>query len=312
MLSLPRHVNRSVTKHNSRFEVFCDWLEASVLLDDGELSQSDVVDTLVEEHIYDGANPDFCSEYVTSAWKELRRRLSWTGKGTPIGFKHQRMEALCDWTEALAHSFCLVLGLAPHYSGWVDAFGPDYTEQGALFEELTREAMQAVFHDWEFTPTGWSTDRESKIHEVVPRLATALCEETGNLDRWANELAHESGLDLVWHRRFPDGRGGFPVYLAQCASGADWPEKLHTPDLAEWKKLIDWQGLPAKAFALPFALLDGEFRRRSNKVQGLLLDRYRILSPSADGRHWLSRELSERLKSWLDPRVRWLRRPSGT
>ena len=49
MLSLPSQgLARSVTRHNVDRDVLIDWLEGSVLFLDGEVSKSDVVDTLIK------------------------------------------------------------------------------------------------------------------------------------------------------------------------------------------------------------------------------------------------------------------------
>ena len=113
-------------------------------------------------------------------------------------------------------------------------------------------------------------------------------------------------LSDVFNLPFADQRGGLPVFLAQCASGSKWEEKLHTPNLGQWKKLIDFASEPYKAFSLPYALDDRELRLRSAQISGLLLDRYRLLAQGVPEDEWLSNELRERLVSWLDPRVQWL------
>lgn len=90
MLALPNHgIDHSVRVHNSDLAVFCDWLESTALFDEREVSQSDVVDFLFEQQIYDDNNPDFCMEFVTSAWRELRRRLGWIGRGSPLHVRDQ-------------------------------------------------------------------------------------------------------------------------------------------------------------------------------------------------------------------------------
>jgi hypothetical protein len=304
MLSLPGGINRSVTAHNSKRDIFYDWLEADVLFLDDDLSETDVVDFLMEEQIYTDQN--LCSEYVSGAWTQLRRRLGWMGTSSPISFQDRVMIRRNEWREVPALSFCLVLSLGVQYTDWSSSFSSDYTEQGSLFESLTLQAIAKIYSGWEFIRTGWSRDFTSNIRDVVPKLAEQLGEETGDLERWASGKVHEAGLDLVWYKPFTDDRGGLPVYLAQCASGKNWYTKLHTPELSVWKKLIDFTSEPYKAFSLPFALADDEFTRRCNQMSGLLLDRYRLLVCCVPEGEWVPVELHSSLTQWLEPRVDWL------
>jgi len=55
---------------------------------------------------------------------------------------------------------------------------------------------------------------------------------------------------------------------------------------------------------MPLALLEGEFRRRAGKVNGMFLDRFRLQSPSADGNvNWTSKPLAKSIVQWMRPRV---------
>lgn len=304
MLSLPEGVRRSISAHNSERGTFQDWLEADVIFIDDELSESDVVDFLVEQQIYD--SQDFCSEFVSNAWAQIQQRLGWIGRGSPIAFRERYMVRNTDWQRVPGLSFCIVLSLGPKYDGWSQEFGSDYSEQGSLFESLTKEAMVKAFHGWHFIRTGWARDNTSNLRDVVGNLVGELGERTGDIETYASYKAHEAGLDLVWYLPFPDQRGGFPVFLAQCASGGNWKNKLDTPNLGMWKKIIDFASEPYKAFSIPFSLDDRELRVRSTQICGLLLDRYRILFHNYPEADWLSSELQEGLIAWLEPRVQWL------
>jgi hypothetical protein len=142
---------------------------------------------------------------------------------------------------------------------------------------------------------------------VAKCLAADVYEDVGNLEKWSDRFAQDEGLDVYWHRRFEDARGGHPVFLAQCASGANWVSKRDTPSLPIWNKLIDWKCPPCKAFALPFALSKDEFTRRSGQISGVILDRYRLVAPSDNVGQWISDELWSGLIGWLARRILWLR-----
>lgn len=304
MLPLPeKGINRSVTAHNSKLAVAADWVETTLLLDEEEVTAPDVADYFVESNIY--SDQDFCNEFLTSVWAELRRRDRLLGLASTMDLHDRRLERRTEWTDAPAQALCLLVSLAPQYTAWHKNFGSDYTEQGALFEAVCLSALEWRFPDWEVTPTGWASDTTVDLATVVPHLAGALDEDHGDLDKWASGKAHEAGLDVAWHLRFRDGRGGYPVFLGQCASGENWKTKLHTPELSVWRMLIESSYPPTKAFLLPFALGDDAFTRRRLQVAGLLLDRHRLLPPEPEA-EWLADTLQDRLREWLHPRTEWL------
>lgn len=303
MLAVPtRGISRSVTEHNVELDVLCDWIEGSILFqDDEELSAPQVVDILIEEEIY--ASQDFAWERVHDAWNELRRRQDWLDRGSPVEVSARHLRRRFDWREASAHSFCLTLAFAKWYPNWASNFGHNYTEQGELFELLTKESLERLLSGWEIYLTGWSRTHAQQLSDVVRAVANCLGESIGDIGRWTNAKAKDAGLDLVCYRPFPDRRVGVPVYLFQCASGGNWEDKLHAPDIRIWEKIVTFAASPKKAFALPFALLDEGFPRTCATVNGMLMDRYRLLSPAREGPNWVSGDLRRRLVAWMEPRI---------
>src|SRR5205085_5811090 len=262
---------------NIDFAILCDWIEGSALFqDEEELKASEVIDILTENNIY--ASQDFAWEIITSAWGELSRRLAWIGNATPVEIARLRLRRLCRWQDAPAHSFCMALSYAQWYPRWAKQFGQDHTEQGELFERLTKEAMEKFFPDWVIYRTGWSRTQATRLNGLVRDVVNRLGEAIGNVQRWTNNKANEAGLDLLCYKPFIDGRVGVPVFLMQCASGGNWEGKLHTPNMQIWKKIVQWASTPKKAFAMPYALPDDEFIEDCNLANGLFLDRYRLLS----------------------------------
>jgi hypothetical protein len=308
MLAMPdTGMGYSVKKHNVKLDVICDWLEGSTLFADEEaLSQSEVVDVLLEEEVY--REQDFAWEMTQNAWGELIRRQYGIAEGASFSISSNRITRRRSWQDACAHSFCVLLALAKWYTGWAKQFGSDYIEQGELFEKLTKESLELQFSGWKIYQTGWSRTSPKKLADVVDEVTNQLGESKGDLKTWAKPFAHEAGLDLLCYRPFPDGRVGVPVYLMQCASGGDWEDKLHTPDLKVWKKIVLFAARPMKAFATPFAFLDDDFRRNCNVVDGMLLDRYRLLAACSSDNDWVSEQLRERIITWANPRITALRR----
>lgn len=305
MLALPTTgFGRSVAKDNVELDVLCDWIEGSILFDDGDLKQREVVKTLCDRNIYD--DQDMADNLVACAWSELRRRQRFLGNGSPYKFDGQAMKLAVDpWKDAPGHAFCVLLSLAKWYKDWARKFGKDYTIQGELFEQLTKESVEAQFTGWAVKTTGWSRTNTKKLDAVVTHVADELGEAKGDVKKWSKVSANEAGLDLVCLKYFSDDRPGRPVFFFQCASGGDWDGKLHTPRLELWRRLIEFTALslPTKAFATPFAFLDDEFIQNCNLVDGLLMDRYRLLASSALNPNWMSPKLSEQIYKWAKPRV---------
>ena len=294
-------------EHNIELSVLCDWIEGSVLFDNEDLSKADIVDVLKEEEVYD--DPDVAMALVNDAWSELAERLVWIGGKGPFSFSHQTIKSEGSWEENPAHSFCILLSMPQCYDNWSTALHRgDYSEQGRLFEELTKVSIEHQFSDWKVYQTGWSTTNPKKLRNIVDEIASRLGEIKGEIEPWANPDGNDQGLDLLCYRPFLDNRGGVPVYLMQCASGKHWKDKLYTPDLQVWTKIINFMATPRKAFAIPFALPDKEFKERCNRVDGMLLDRYRILAAVNYNTEWTSHSLKKEIIKWIAPRLQKLPR----
>jgi hypothetical protein len=303
MLGLPeKGLYRSVRVHNVDFGVFCDWLEASAMFSGEDVTGSDVVDLLRENEFY--RDQDFAWDLLNNAFAAIRTRARLLGKGYPMHVSGgTRIVAVEDWRDFAAYAFCLMLSLPSVYPTWARAFGVDYTTQGELFEALTAESMSRSFQGWIVHPTGWTKTTPSQLRSIVESIAARLGEATGEVKRWTSSHAKEAGLDMICFRPFPDGRVGIPVYLMQCASGADWKSKLKTPDLRIWTKIITFAAEPKKALSMPYALDEADFTQRTNIVDGLLLDRHRLLSPGMGVRDWITPELAARLIAWVEGRA---------
>ena len=293
--------------HNIRLDILCDWIEGSVLFDDEAVSKIDIVEILIEGNIYNDSN--LALNVVNEAWSELKRRFGCIKEGNPFSFIRQTIKSRYPWQENPAHSFCLLLSMPRCYKDWSTAlFRNDYNEQGRLFESLTKASVENQFSDWEVYQTGWSRTNRVKLADIVDEISNRLGEMKGEIEPWENPGGNEAGLDLLFYRPFPDNRVGVPVYLMQCASGENWVHKLHEPDLNVWTKIILFAATPSKAIAIPFALLDKEFKQRCNRVNGMLLDRYRLLAAVNHNGKWVPNFLETEIVDWITPRLQTLHR----
>lgn len=303
MFALPsKGFYRSVRVHRVNLPILCDWVEASALFGDGEVAGPDVVDFLRENEVYE--SQDFAWEIVNSAFATIRERMRVLGRGYPFRIQGgNRVVSRGDWRDFSPYSFCLTLSLCQAYPDWWRAFGPDYVRQGELFEALTAESIAATFPGWEVHPTGWSATNPNSLAPIVRNVAALLGEATGDIGRWTAQRAKEAGLDILCFRPFVDDRGGLPVFMFQCASGSDWIRKLNAPEMRIWTKVITFASDPKKAFAMPFALEDADFTRHCNVVNGLFLDRDRLLAPGCANQAWVSLSLANNLSQWIAPRL---------
>lgn len=302
MLILPTHgINKSVKTQNIDFEILSDWIEASILILDTELSYVDIVDVLIEEERYD--NEDFAKEGLNIAWEELKRRRHCIGDRCAYEIDENWIVQRVGWKVEPAQSFCVLLSLAPNYDWWFREFGHDYTEQGELFELLTGEAIRGQFNNWKIFQTGWTRTSTMDLSQVVEEVAERLGGEVVGLKDWDGLNSKELGLDLLCYRPFPDNRTGFPNYLVQCASGGNWSSKLPTPNLEIWADMIRFPTIPQRGFSAPFAFMEDTFRNNCVIVKGLLFDRGRLLGTSRYRDDWLSGPLSTLLINWIEPRI---------
>lgn len=300
MLPLPnKAVNRSINVHNVDFSVLADWVEATLAFDDcDQLSSAEAVSELLAQYIYE--DDDFCAEGVANVWAELVRRATWMGSACPFTVDRKVASGSQAWADVPAASFCLFLSLSRVYHEWSLDLGPDYTEQGELFERLSSEAAAALLPEWKALKTGWSRSGAKKLRDVVPEVADHLGLTSNPISPWADENANEAGLDLVVHRAFADHRSAEPIYLIQCASGLDWKGKRQSPDPRVWMRLVTFINSPCRGLTVPFALTDKVFAATGNIVDGLVLDRCRLMSAgSTDGEVWVSEALRNDLVTWL-------------
>jgi|SRR5579862_186796 len=301
MLRMPtKGFSESIHRHNCDVEPFVDWVEASVLFLGDPVSRSDIVDRLIENSIY--RDQEFAHKWVDIVFAELRRRIKALSQDVPIAIERSSIVRRTHWRERPAYSFCVALSMQVHYRENIPR--PDFHIQGKLFEDLIAESLRA--NNWSVTSVGWSHETTRSIDSRVHELAAAIGEEeiAGAVGQWTEKHAKDSGLDLIIWQPFPDGRSGRPICLVQCASGENWDEKLHTPDLRTWQHLISFTTEPRRGLAMPFAPDHDDFRKKAGRDGVmLLLDRHRILHVRRGGA-FPSTNLSRRLVDWTQDRIR--------
>lgn len=297
-------LTRSVKKHNCNDGIIADWIELSCLIEGEPFSDEQLVDFLIENHFY--SDTIFCSEFSDQVFELLESRLSLPNNEGTFAISRGRIDPAKAVEDVPVHAFLLVLSIYHAYDKWTTEFGSDYSEQGELFEKVTEESVNHRFSQWTVTRTGWSAGNPKKLTTLLPEIASEIGESLQNLSELGIENDSDAGLDVYWHRPMADGRGGHPIYLAQCASGHNWKLKLGTPDIDTWNGFINFRHRPSTAFALPNSLTRSEFNNSSNTVRGLVLDRYRLINLGIPESDWVSDSLRSELKTWIVPKFEWL------
>ena len=310
LLELPSTFRRPDSNDaGEEIEIASDWLEASVLFSGEAVTAPVVTDLLVESQWFQ-AQPD-ARAFVDEVWSRMRARHMACGSCGPFAFGYQSIEfRVASWTEVPAHAYCLLLSYARHNLKWarLKSIKWNYNTQGDIFETMTCNALEQLLPTWTVYRTGWSATETAQLGEVVEEIARRLCGEVKNLKRWNKQQAKEEGLDVLCYRGFADGRGNFPAFFVQCASGRGFKQKLKDPDLGVWNDLVSLvpASLPRKGFVTPFTFPQRQFEQYAIRSKGLLLDRCRLLSAEATKPDWLDAKAAGQIRKWAKPLIKKL------
>lgn len=302
MLQPPqRDFSRSVSENNVRRDSMADWLEASLIFFDGQLSKSDVVDVLIEEQICSSDNQDIAHEIADMGWSELELRHQQSGGGIKVNVSRMRVEVPdnYNWTDEPVRAFLLVLSIMRLYPDWAREHR-DAPHQGELFERVVEGLCPGLLPGWSTYRAGWSPGSVVSIPQIVNDLCERLhTKGHPELGRWVPEAAKDGGLDIVCYRSFPDRREAVPAFFLQCASGTNWRLKINTPNADEWKKYLDAAVQPSTGIAAPFVISEKDVRYAGLHGQIIVFDRLRLMSALLTEGLTLSDELRTELVEWI-------------
>jgi hypothetical protein len=295
----------SVNVHNVQLDAMAEWLEGSITFIDKEVSKTDVKDILIEENHY--TSQDFAQERIDDTWAELARRTKCLGPVATFSVETKRLVRRIKWQVSPAYSFCLMLALQVAYrKTFLEMFeGQGYTVQGELFERLTAEALEHI--GLRTHSTGWSHAASNSVADKVEAIGKHLGEphREAAVEQWTEARAKDAGLDVICHLPFIDGLAGRPLLFVQCASGENWRDKRHTPNIQQWMKLLELATEPRRGISHPFVELSDDFRRSANcDYLMLVLDRHRLSRPrNVNKAKWTSRHLSNDVNAWTKSRL---------
>ena len=308
MLKIPEvGFGQSINTSNVNSSISAEWIEASILFDDPELTKSDVVDLLLEEQVCVG-NQDLAYQIAEEAWQELERRKRWGGLPKTVVVTKNKIVGSEDWEQDVLRAFFVLLAIQKIFPEWAK-LRRSYVEQGNLFEKVVERICPALLPGWKTYRAGWSPENTKS----VPQIVTDLCQRintkgASDLEEWAGPDAKDAGLDLVCYRDFIDDREGMPMYFLQCASGKNWRDKITTPDADLWWKLLNAAARPSTGIVAPFVIDDWELRRAALKGQVVVFDRIRAISAARQKGVTIDQELRDEIINWMSSRVNELPR----
>ena len=127
------------------------------------------------------------------------------------------------------------------------------------------------------------------------------CKPGGNLSD-----QQDGKLDIVVVRRFPDGRAGQMMGFGQCATGADWRDKLSELDPRGFCSLWMMEQpavLPIRMFFVPHTIEDRRWMH-ANTLGGIVFDRCRMAYHSTyPGDEALQRKILDWSTAVVDAKV---------
>lgn len=216
------------------------------------------------------------SAQISFAFLELERRRTCGGSAYPYSVQGRNVARIKSAMSPV-YDFMLLCSMEHSPMRTVRDFG--VADQ--LFDAVIREASAQIFgRDGRALVFAWPArdGRPKNFSAAVSWVGQQLGIGDGNGERPTDEK--DSGVDVIAWRPFPDGRGGFPVYLYQNTLRIDFTLKAREVEPAMWRSWLDFNtfGLhPNVGFATPFALTDADDRWRTIGYSASpILDRLRI------------------------------------
>lgn len=301
MLALPdKGISNSVNVHNCDALAVADWLLASSLFCEEDVSRSDVSDILMENLTY--SDQDFCQEFIASVWA-LLESFSSIVNSPALRVESRAIRFQSDWKSDRALAYCLTASLRGIYETWSKAHCGDYLTQGLILEELTKISLANHHPNIKFKSTGWSG---INTNQDFSSLVSQICQDTNfseqNLDLWDNGYIKDMGLDVYGYFPGHGRRPSAPFMMFQCASGSNWKGKRKTPDLDVWSNIMNVYSKPIRGMSVPFLINETDFQQSLILIGGPLIDRSLLLS-GLNGNVDLPNDLQLMIDGWVDVKV---------
>lgn len=256
-----------------------DWAEAVMLIEQiNEFSDTDLRGRIAEHH--DGVDDDEepGRQEVEDVLREVERRTRHAPNVYPFVRNSVGIE-LANPRLLKVYAFLLWLSLpnSPFREKvYTNAVTPlfDFLGQAAL-STLLGPRVEAIRFGWPVSgarPTGprkalvWLTEQMQLTHDGQAPISPKL---------------KDGGVDVVLWRPFRDGRGGFPIMLAQCTVGrSEWQKKGRDISTNLWRRYLGLGCDPVTTLVLPFCVRQPDRFEEWNVVSHdvtFIVDRLRLL-----------------------------------
>jgi len=300
MYVLPeKGISPSRTVHNCDKIAVADWILASALFGEEDVSRTDVLDALMESQAY--SDQKFCQEFIADVWRLLE--IFFDEIESPCLEYHSRaIRSHAPWPDDKALSYCITASLRQVYDAWSKKCG-DYIQQGQILEELTRLSLSAHHPNITFKTTGWSgVNTNLKFNQLVNQICKDANFTEMDLALWDTGMVKDKGLDVYGYFQNKARRPSAPFLMFQCASGGNWKEKRGTPDLNIWKSIMQTYSMPLRGMSIPFLVNETDFQHSLIIIQGPLLDRPVLLS-GINGNGALGHDLGNSIDEWVGSKI---------
>jgi len=296
-------------------EELADWLEYNALFAaDRDMSIADLGSVLTSTGSVDalddragsvadeGNERDVAYAIAEAAFEEIESRAVACG-GIPDRYPFligNSFISLADHSLQSIYTFLLLLSAS--------VAGTQSRQQAGirLFEQLSATVAENYFggpHP-HVSSRAFGFPRENFAKHFPPaidQLCVDLREGGGYRTRPRGDEQKDAKLDIVAWRWFPDGREGKLIGFGQCATGANWREKLtelQPKEVCEYWLLDAVTMRPVKMFFTPFRV-EQDLWKESTTFGGIIFDRCRVaLYAPASG------DLFDRCVSWTDEVLR--------
>lgn len=255
---------------SSEATVLADWVEASCLLDpDLRVPKTEVQSALVAAGLDDDALPAFI-------WLELSKRGTILGDLYPFAVEQSATGLRNADSAGLAYRLLLLLSIR---SSIAEAQDGRHAEPSKLFEHVVAVAARQYLGG---SARRIGAPREGDNPKSFKKLIPFLCEKLseGPPAGILNPASQDAGVDVIAWKSFDDRRPGQVVLIAQCATGADWTEKVGDCSAPLWKRFMGLHLEPLTALAIPHVQFETWRWIETTLRGGVFLDRLRLVRMS--------------------------------
>jgi len=296
MLALPRDPKDPLK--------LADWLELYALISgDRNSSYGDLVTALKAASFINPREITNAEELPTSVFEELARRVKATGAAYPFDVDGAIIRCKAQPLSYETYIFCLCLS----YFTWKGLAKGSAIHPDRIFEHLCTDVARAfvVGEARRFGAPRISEVFATKFPKAVEELAARdLREGEGFKKKQEVSASGDGGLDIVAWRKHPDDMPGKLIFFGACATGGDWPKKLHEQlspiTFAENFFADSMVSRIVGGFFIPHRVPKGKWDMLSRLAGGVLFDRCRIAHwsprlprhcPAGNGLQWAKSKL---------------------